>query len=149
MCSAVWRRKHKICNSLIVLTQILGGNAYFTVTGAAVEQWGKWVYDDPFYLLLNVAVGWSWSGDPDGIVSNARTKRTSNASGNSLVATSGRIASESFRKSTANTTGGPCVSDSRRTFTARETYRASGTTPSSGASAAQCPGTIASTGPEG
>ena len=41
------------------------GNAYFTVTRAAVEQRGKWVYDHPFYLLLNVAVGGSWPGDPD------------------------------------------------------------------------------------
>jgi beta-glucanase (GH16 family) len=42
------------------------GNAYFTVTRAAVEQRGKWVYDHPFYLLLNVAVGGNWSGNPDG-----------------------------------------------------------------------------------
>jgi len=41
------------------------GTAYFTVTRAAVEQRGKWVYDHPFYLLLNVAVGGSWPGDPD------------------------------------------------------------------------------------
>jgi beta-glucanase (GH16 family) len=33
------------------------GTAYFTVTRAAVEQRGKWVYDHPFYMLLNVAVG--------------------------------------------------------------------------------------------
>jgi len=41
------------------------GTAYFTVTRATVEQRGKWVYDHPFYLLLNVAVGGSWPGDPD------------------------------------------------------------------------------------
>ena len=39
--------------------------AYFTVTKANVERRGKWVYDRPFYLLLNVAVGGSWPGDPD------------------------------------------------------------------------------------
>jgi beta-glucanase (GH16 family) len=38
---------------------------YFTVTRAAVEQRGKWVYDHPFYLLLNVAVGGNWPGNPD------------------------------------------------------------------------------------
>jgi beta-glucanase (GH16 family) len=41
------------------------GTAYFTVTRAAVEQRGKWVFDHPFYLLLNVAVGGGWPGDPD------------------------------------------------------------------------------------
>jgi beta-glucanase (GH16 family) len=39
---------------------------YFTVTRTTVEQHGKWVYDHPFYLLLNVAVGGSWPGNPDG-----------------------------------------------------------------------------------
>jgi beta-glucanase (GH16 family) len=38
---------------------------YFTVTRATVEQRGTWVYDHPFYLLLNVAVGGSWPGNPD------------------------------------------------------------------------------------
>jgi beta-glucanase (GH16 family) len=42
------------------------GNKYFTVTKATVEQHGKWVYNHPFYLLLNVAVGGNWPGDPDG-----------------------------------------------------------------------------------
>jgi beta-glucanase (GH16 family) len=42
------------------------GNKYFTVTKATVEQHGKWAYDHPFYLLLNVAVGGTWPGDPDG-----------------------------------------------------------------------------------
>jgi beta-glucanase (GH16 family) len=42
------------------------GNKYFTVTKATVEQHGRWAYDHPFYLLLNVAVGGTWPGDPDG-----------------------------------------------------------------------------------
>ena len=41
------------------------GTPYFTVTRDAVEQRGKWIYDHPFYLLLNVAVGGNWPGDPD------------------------------------------------------------------------------------
>ena len=40
-------------------------DAYFIVTRDAVEQRGKWVYEHPFYLLLNVAVGGNWPGDPD------------------------------------------------------------------------------------
>ncbi|GHO43190.1 hypothetical protein KSX_13530 [Ktedonospora formicarum] len=44
----------------------LDGTKYFTVTRATVEQHGKWVYDHPFYLLLNVAVGGTWPGNPDG-----------------------------------------------------------------------------------
>jgi beta-glucanase (GH16 family) len=38
---------------------------YFTLTRADVEQRGMWVYDHPFYLLLNVAVGGNWPGNPD------------------------------------------------------------------------------------
>ena len=42
------------------------GTKYFTVTKATVEQHGSWAYDHPFYLLLNVAVGGTWPGDPNG-----------------------------------------------------------------------------------
>jgi beta-glucanase (GH16 family) len=44
----------------------MDGINYFTVTRAIVEQRGKWVYDHPFYLLLNVAVGGTWPGNPSG-----------------------------------------------------------------------------------
>lgn len=43
----------------------LDGTAYFTVTKAEVEQREEWVFDHPFYLLLNVAVGGNWPGAPD------------------------------------------------------------------------------------
>ena len=38
---------------------------YETRTPADLPQGTKWVYDHPFFLLLNVAVGGSWPGDPD------------------------------------------------------------------------------------
>lgn len=42
------------------------GNAYFTTTKSAVQsQGGQWVFDHPFYILLNVAVGGTWPGSPD------------------------------------------------------------------------------------
>ncbi|HKD74870.1 MAG TPA: glycoside hydrolase family 16 protein [Ktedonobacterales bacterium] len=41
------------------------GINYFTLTRTIVEQHGTWVYDHPFYLLLNVAVGGNWPGNPD------------------------------------------------------------------------------------
>ena len=41
------------------------GINYFTVTRATVVRRGKWVYNHPFYLLLNVAVGGNWPGNPD------------------------------------------------------------------------------------
>ena len=37
---------------------------YSTVTKADVEKSGRWVYDQPFYLLLNLAVGGSFPGNP-------------------------------------------------------------------------------------
>lgn len=40
-------------------------NLYETRTPADLPPGTKWVYDHPFFLLLNVAVGGSWPGDPD------------------------------------------------------------------------------------
>ena len=36
---------------------------YFKLTPTAVP--GDWVFDHPFFLLLNVAVGGEWPGYPD------------------------------------------------------------------------------------
>ena len=41
------------------------GNLYGTKTPADLEQSRQWVFDHPFYLLLNVAVGGQWPGLPD------------------------------------------------------------------------------------
>jgi beta-glucanase (GH16 family) len=38
---------------------------YFEVTPQNLPAGKKWVYDHPFFLLLNVAVGGSWPGSPD------------------------------------------------------------------------------------
>ncbi|MFZ1138348.1 MAG: glycoside hydrolase family 16 protein [Candidatus Sulfotelmatobacter sp.] len=38
---------------------------YATRTPADLPQGTKWVYDHPFFLLLNVAVGGGWPGNPD------------------------------------------------------------------------------------
>lgn len=38
---------------------------YTTRTPADLPKGTKWVYDHPFFLLLNVAVGGSWPGNPD------------------------------------------------------------------------------------
>ncbi|WP_051234896.1 family 16 glycosylhydrolase [Marinimicrobium agarilyticum] len=38
---------------------------FYSITRAEVEQYGEWVYDHPFFLLLNVAVGGTWPGEPD------------------------------------------------------------------------------------
>jgi beta-glucanase (GH16 family) len=37
---------------------------YATVTRSDVS--GAWVFDHPFFIILNVAVGGSWPGSPDG-----------------------------------------------------------------------------------
>ncbi|MFD1216538.1 family 16 glycosylhydrolase [Microbulbifer celer] len=42
------------------------GNNFYNASRAQVEQYGPWVYDQPFFILLNVAVGGSWPGSPDG-----------------------------------------------------------------------------------
>jgi beta-glucanase (GH16 family) len=39
------------------------GEQYMTQTASDVP--GEWVYNHPFFLILNVAVGGHWPGDPD------------------------------------------------------------------------------------
>jgi len=41
------------------------GNLYHTVTPASLPAGAKWVYDHPFFIILNVAVGGGWPGNPD------------------------------------------------------------------------------------
>ena len=43
----------------------LDDRGYVTLTPADVPAGGKWAFDHPFFLLLNVAVGGGWPGDPD------------------------------------------------------------------------------------
>jgi len=38
---------------------------YATRTPAALPPGTKWIYDHPFFLLLNIAVGGDWPGNPD------------------------------------------------------------------------------------
>ena len=41
------------------------GHVYYTATKQTVQKSGQWVFDHPFYLLINVAVGGSWPGSPN------------------------------------------------------------------------------------
>jgi len=41
------------------------GNAYSKVTRASLPADGVWIFDKPFFLLLNLAIGGDWPGDPD------------------------------------------------------------------------------------
>jgi beta-glucanase (GH16 family) len=43
----------------------LDGKAYSKVTHASLPAGAAWVFDKPFFLLFNVAVGGSWPGNPD------------------------------------------------------------------------------------
>jgi len=38
---------------------------YHTVTPSSLPPGTKWVFDHPFFLILNVAVGGGWPGNPD------------------------------------------------------------------------------------
>ncbi len=40
--------------------------AYFTATPADLPEGTTWVYDHPFFIILNVAVGGTYVGSPDG-----------------------------------------------------------------------------------
>jgi beta-glucanase (GH16 family) len=41
------------------------GRQYHRMTPADLPSGAKWVFDRPFFLLLNFAVGGEWPGDPD------------------------------------------------------------------------------------
>jgi beta-glucanase (GH16 family) len=41
------------------------GRQYHRMTPADIPPGTKWVFDHPFFLLLNLAVGGAWPGDPD------------------------------------------------------------------------------------
>jgi beta-glucanase (GH16 family) len=43
----------------------LDGKSWQTVVPAATASRGEWVFDHPFFILLNVAVGGFYVGDPD------------------------------------------------------------------------------------
>ena len=45
---------------------LVDGVSYESVTPAALPAGAKWVFDHPFFFLLNVAVGGDWPGIPDG-----------------------------------------------------------------------------------
>lgn len=41
------------------------GNLYKSMTPEDLPEGARWAYDHPFYLLLNLAIGGPWGGDPD------------------------------------------------------------------------------------
>ena len=43
----------------------LDGTAYTTITPTSLPKGATWVYDHPFFLILNLAVGGYWPGNPD------------------------------------------------------------------------------------
>lgn len=47
------------------ITWFVDGFAYQTVTPGDLPAGSTWVYDHPFFVLLNVAVGGNWAGAPD------------------------------------------------------------------------------------
>jgi beta-glucanase (GH16 family) len=48
------------------LTYKVDGTTHYSITKATMPAGQNWVYDtDPFYLIMNLAVGGSWAGTPD------------------------------------------------------------------------------------
>lgn len=43
----------------------MDGNLYQTLTPANLPAGTKWVYDHPFFIILNLAIGGAWPGNPD------------------------------------------------------------------------------------
>lgn len=51
----------------------IDGSSLFVVTPADLAPDARWVFDAPFHLLLNLAVGGSWPGPPDQSTPNPAT----------------------------------------------------------------------------
>jgi len=47
------------------ITFSIDGTAYKTVTPSSLPPGASWVFDNPFFLILNVAVGGNFPGSPD------------------------------------------------------------------------------------
>ena len=48
------------------ITWLVDGKPYFTVTPASLPKNARWVFNEPKFVLLNLAVGGYWPGYPDG-----------------------------------------------------------------------------------
>jgi beta-glucanase (GH16 family) len=48
-----------------VIRFYVDGNLYFTATPQGMPHGTGWAFDHPFFVLLNLAVGGDWPGDPD------------------------------------------------------------------------------------
>jgi beta-glucanase (GH16 family) len=48
-----------------LITWYVDDTKYFQVTSSTIPSSATWVFDHPFFLLLNVAVGGAWPNDPD------------------------------------------------------------------------------------
>jgi beta-glucanase (GH16 family) len=48
------------------LAFFVDGTPYATRTAADLPPGARWAFDHPFFIILNVAVGGSWPGNPDG-----------------------------------------------------------------------------------
>ena len=44
---------------------LIDGKRYFTVSPVLLPDGARWAYNHPFFLLLNLAVGGPWPGNPD------------------------------------------------------------------------------------
>jgi beta-glucanase (GH16 family) len=49
------------------------GRLYHRVASSGLPSGAAWVFDHPFFLLLNVAVGGGWPGDPNGATTFPQT----------------------------------------------------------------------------
>lgn len=47
------------------LTFYVDGKLYKTITPNDIPQDSKWVFEHPFFMILNLAVGGPWGGNPD------------------------------------------------------------------------------------
>ncbi len=61
--SSTARRAHASTSSVGVQF-FIDGAMHYAIGRANVETFGMWVFDQPFYVILNLAVGGSFDGNP-------------------------------------------------------------------------------------
>jgi beta-glucanase (GH16 family) len=98
----------------------LDGQEYFRVTPANING-NKWVYDHPFFMIMNVAVGGSWPGNPDGstqfpqtmLVDYVRVSAWNDGGGSTPPPTTGTMLKSNFNGRCIDIPGGNATDGAR------------------------------------
>ena len=119
------------------ITWSVDGNVFHQVTTASVGG-NPWVFDKPYFLILNVAVGGQWPGYPDGTTQFPQQMKVDyvrvydNGSGSAAAGAAARSRPAPARSASRTRCASTCPGRRRTTATRSRSSAATATPPSSG-----------------